>query len=478
MSAPKTKSADSPGRLSCMYRLSDDSRCQIPGPVGSFFCSRHLLEFFRAKPHDLLRTAAEALADCTSFTETGLPRIICKDFTRWGHLCNAAWGLESHGYRHMEELYPLLASMLLSIDRFRRPLADFAPPKWKSLEILVSRLYLQELAPILNAPNDKSTLVGAQVRWNFRKRGIKTKRLRQIDVAIWTRTGSLTSFYVVECKDSRITLGTVEEFKAKLEDLELGAKGIMFSSVGYDDGAKAAGTAHNIELFIVDELSGTKTVTRNAERFVPQVIKTTLAPSNPKGQIILKSPIRFIRLGSGLEIQPKTLFDRALEYGDVVMEKPHLATKLPVPNSIATLFDGTKLDIANVYVDLKMVMQKEDISVELPIHPIAFETRETSSDSRRSVKSDDLPLLAQSPVELGKYYVNPMSQRYFCKKVDGDLATMFLLDDPQYGKKLAVEFVADLKEPLHLYLLTDSATVRELELAMKRLPSSRVGRHK
>jgi len=59
---------------------------------------------------------------------------------------------------------------------------------------------------------------------------------------------------IVECKrySSRVEVSDVEEFHSKLDDI--GAhKGIMFTTVGYEDGAKKVAQGRGIALFILQE---------------------------------------------------------------------------------------------------------------------------------------------------------------------------------------------------------------------------------
>lgn len=188
--------------------MTNGVRCQALGPLGSFLCSKHLFLFYRLPESQLWAEAGEALADCTVLDEKGLPSIECSNFARWGDLVNAVWGLETRGHDHMEEILPRLASRLLSIDRFRN--AERRVKRWKALESLTARLYLLELEPLRRieaAPNGAPVYRGAPsaaVLWDQRVVGRDTGESRQLDVVVRTQVGSIRSFVVIECKDSKI----------------------------------------------------------------------------------------------------------------------------------------------------------------------------------------------------------------------------------------------------------------------------------
>jgi hypothetical protein len=115
-------------------------------------------------------------------------------------------------------------------------------PKWKKFEKIVAGIHLLKAQ-------------GAEVKFDDRIMGVRTGRLRQIDVSIRFRQTFYDYLAVVECKDSgrRVPIDKVEAFRTKLEDV--GAMhGIMVSPHGFQEGAIAAAKAYNIELFTLTEV--------------------------------------------------------------------------------------------------------------------------------------------------------------------------------------------------------------------------------
>jgi hypothetical protein len=108
-------------------------------------------------------------------------------------------------------------------------------PDWKKLEIVIEGIQ-RFLAP------------GAEVRRNEKVRG-RSGRLRQLDVTISQRVGSIPLFIVLECKRYTRPVGIekVEAFVTKLGDVDADV-GVMISSSGFDQGALASAKENKIYL--------------------------------------------------------------------------------------------------------------------------------------------------------------------------------------------------------------------------------------
>jgi Restriction endonuclease len=113
-------------------------------------------------------------------------------------------------------------------------------PKWKDFEVLIAKIQSQA------APD-------AVVRHNHRVVG-ESGRRRQLDVTISQNIGIHPVFIVIECKHSTrpITIGTVEGFVTKLADVRA-SKGVMISTSGFDEGAKAVAAKNQISLLVYRE---------------------------------------------------------------------------------------------------------------------------------------------------------------------------------------------------------------------------------
>ena len=131
--------------LSCFYYKGGGERCGAACLWPMVFCATHMVQMQRVPAKELFRQAAAALLACTTFNASGLPVLACRDLDQWGLLANSLTGLSLHGYRDDDELLTLLLGSLLSLDSpWRNELK--LPARSKTFELLVARLYLQELA--------------------------------------------------------------------------------------------------------------------------------------------------------------------------------------------------------------------------------------------------------------------------------------------------------------------------------------------
>lgn len=73
-----------PSVLSCFYYMGDGLRCGDRCPWPLFFCAHHAVAMQRTAAPELFRRVATAVVASTVFTETGLPRLVCRDFEQWG----------------------------------------------------------------------------------------------------------------------------------------------------------------------------------------------------------------------------------------------------------------------------------------------------------------------------------------------------------------------------------------------------------
>jgi hypothetical protein len=108
-------------------------------------------------------------------------------------------------------------------------------PDWKNFEEIITKI-------------QKDAAPDAIVQHNQKIKG-KSGRLRQIDVLLTKKIGFYSVLIAIECKRHRrrITIEKVESFKMKLTDI--GASyGVIISSSGFDEGAKATAKMHNISL--------------------------------------------------------------------------------------------------------------------------------------------------------------------------------------------------------------------------------------
>jgi hypothetical protein len=111
---------------------------------------------------------------------------------------------------------------------------------WKDFEQFVAQLYRDD--PNLIVQHD-ITLTG--------KSGAK----RQIDVLVTSRVKFHTIITLIECKYWKVKVdrATVDVVAAAIEDLNI-SKGVIFTTIGYEEGAQSYAKSKSIDIFIVREL--------------------------------------------------------------------------------------------------------------------------------------------------------------------------------------------------------------------------------
>ena len=461
-----------PGVLSCFYYLGEGSRCQThcPGPA-VLFCATHLELAYRRTAADLFAEAAECVLACTELTEGGLPRIACKDFDKWGRLCNCLTALTLHGYRDDDDL---LARLLTSILSLRSPWN--ALPKGRTLEILVARLYLEELTPLIRATRDGVPLAPdaktIRVLWNQQLPGLKSGDESQIDVVIQWHLGPLGSIVTaVECKDREVRRTDVDAFATRLQDI--GAhNGVLVSSVGFQSGAMSTARAFDVELRLVREADLTpQKVERSIDRYrmVPKGV--FLEPPSDRGHSLVRTPPREIRIigADGTDLgTAESLLKDVLDSELPIDGAWPPAKERPTPGATLAFPDGRREPLAKVHMPLALTKVLERTILEQPRRPQMFHIQDVLSGAKRHVPARTVPLLTPPTLLAGGFYTNLMSQRYFCKSVEGDDATLILLADRQHGRTLDVEMVQSLEYAHSYYPIEDPVALGRLTADLER----------
>jgi hypothetical protein len=112
---------------------------------------------------------------------------------------------------------------------------------WRDFEVFVRDLY--------------ATHPDLDVEHNVIEAG-KSGASRQIDVKFTHRAGGHTYVTLVECKrwKEKVSRDRIDVLASSMKDLNA-AKGVMFTTAGYEPGAEAYAEHEGIELFMVRDLT-------------------------------------------------------------------------------------------------------------------------------------------------------------------------------------------------------------------------------
>lgn len=458
--------------FSCFFYLGGGERCGAPSPLGSLYCATHLSRMYRTPLEILQKQAAESLVKCTSFNRDGLVSISCRDIDAWGELSNSFAALVLHGYQREEECIDVILSSLLSDTSFREIVASKLPPKWQAFETLVARLHIQQFSPLIEAvaQGKLAQPFGVRVYWNLHKRGRRTGQDRQIDVAIVTTLGMVEILIAVECKDAEVEIGDVEAFQSKLDDL--GAhKGIIASSVGFQEGAKRAAEAYNLNTYhIGQEIPLKTTVTRTVPRFERELVGIYYEPPADIESRAIEGRTNdaMILYPSGIRVAASQLVKEIFENGEPELGSWPPIIEYRVPDGSKLVLSGGQLSLAKISLVVAFRSVAQRVTLPLPVRPVAFSIRDVISGMETKVSASEIPMTVPRIVEGGRFYVNLMCQRYYCEKVDDDSMTLFLLDDRQHGTTISARLTAGTKQSVFYFPIEDQALVKKLGESLKR----------
>jgi hypothetical protein len=446
--------------LSCFY-YADGTRCQRRCPDELFmYCAHHFVELQRRSVDDLLREAAECLWANTSLDESGLPHLACRDHRKWCRLSNAMAGLGIHGYQDEDELLDLLASVLALESPWK---GRGLPAKGKAFELLVARLYVEELRPLAAfARGSADGVTRFQVFWNQKLESRTGGKPRQIDVLIrWYQSPMTTLTSAVECKDTEVEVEQVESFVTKLRAVGVD-RGVIVSSVGFQAGAISTAKAHDIELrhLRADDFTlETEQKTVRLSRLGP--VRIWFEPDREEEPARPMDSRTSVLMRGGATCDPQTLIAEAmLALPDLDAWPPAITYKLA---DTTIIFDDCRArPIAQLHVELGGEEHDETVTLKRPRRPVRFTITELATGASRTLGADELPITARPQMAAGSFYLNILGQAYYCTEISATELGFVLLRDPQHGAPLFVEGTQLIEEARHYYPVEDAALLQHL----------------
>lgn len=223
------------------YFVVDGKRCSATREQFSTFCSEHSPTFVQLDNRQLIQQAAEYFPKVLYVTEE--KKLGCsRDMVIWGNFNNYLNELAARGYSPREGMNAVGTHAYETglLDELYQQIG--VDSRWKKFEKIVAGIH-------------KLSAEGAEVTFNDKIIGKRSRRTRQIDISIRFRQTFYDYLAIIECKDyeAKVSIEKVEAFRTKIEDV--GAmKGIMVSASGFQEGAIRSAEAFNIELFTLTEV--------------------------------------------------------------------------------------------------------------------------------------------------------------------------------------------------------------------------------
>jgi hypothetical protein len=342
--------------------------------------------------------------------------------------------------------------------------------KWKHFERLVAAIHQTA---------DK----GAQVRWN------ETIHGRQFDVTIRFRKGLYDYLTVVECKDYEkpVPVEKVEAFITKSSDAHAD-HAVMASTSGFQEGAQQVARKHSMTLIhvtpsaeidlsvfgahwagIIDALH-VQTVeleyTDGEKKRLPEEANVMTYYVN---QVLIQcGPERGTLQDLIYHHLPRFLGGGADAYEQHIIECPS-GTRVIGPN------DGEVplKPLACVHVRVGMTTAKV-VTGPVVIDPFLLvpdvKVTDVATGEEKTFSQHWLALGVDTVFAEGKFYEQPqLATYYYCDRINGNLATIYLVESFQHGRLIQAKMIVETKYA-NLYVpVSDKVVIERLQHRLSRL---------
>jgi hypothetical protein len=342
--------------------------------------------------------------------------------------------------------------------------------EWKHFERLVTAIH-------------QATDEGAAVRWNDTING------RQFDVTIRFRRGLYDYLTVIECKDYEraVPVEKVEAFVTKSLDVQA-HHAVMASTSGFQQGAREVARKHNITLIHVTDSedvdlalfrarwTGTTTALhiQNVELEYLDGEKKPL----PEAADAMTYYVRHILLQCGPD---------SLTLDDLIQCQAfrfHGGTLGGYKDHSICCRDGTRVagpddgefplrPLARVHVRAGITEARVLTS------PVAFEThllvpgikvKNLATGEESTFSRQGLPLGINTEFSVGTFYEQPIiSAFYYCDAIDGDTATIYLVESFQTGNLIQAKLTVKTENSKYYIPVSDTAVIGRLLSRLERL---------
>ncbi|MDO8437559.1 MAG: restriction endonuclease [Nitrosomonadaceae bacterium] len=331
-------------------------------------------------------------------------------------------------------------------------------PQWKKFEMLVAALH-------------EADAQGTIVKWNEQING------RQFDVVVRFSVGTYDYLTVIECKDQTrpVPVSDVEAFVIKARDA--GAdKAVVVSSSNFQKGAFEVANRHHIELFSLAYLQGIpeellsddfipciriynvrfrkaqsdEWILLPEDRNLPPYLEGHLTVNSSLGTVVLKELLdeAYKRIESPATAAPQE-HSQILPPGSEAY-LPHLCLTMPVAEMRFTY----KID------SLRALKQP---GIDPALVSGSYEYRDLRTGQVKCFPRYALIVKHDTVLREGRFYYSPsLEYSYFCHRMVGNTASIFLVESYQHGELFQSVFRM-LRENQKYYVeITDSIEIERL----------------
>lgn len=337
-------------------------------------------------------------------------------------------------------------------------------PKWKHFERLVAAIH-------------KAADQGADVRWDDKIGG------RQFDVTVRFKKGLYAYLTVVECRDysKPVPVDKVEAFVTKAKDAHANYA-VMASPHGFQSGAQEAAARHDMTLIQVTESEDIDPSVFGA-RFGPAVDALHISMIEleytdgerkhlPDEGNVMTYYTNHVMLQTGSEkrtlesviTELSTRFDRGQldEYKDNAIDCPADTRVIGPDDGEIPLKPIAKIHVKTGLIKSKTLIGSTIFDPALLVPDVKVIDIRTGEESTFS--PNRLRLGIDTVLEPGKFYENPrFGMYYYCEQIDGEIATIWLVEPFQLGELVQAKFKQGTKYAYYYVPVTDKAVLTRLQ---------------
>lgn len=332
-------------------------------------------------------------------------------------------------------------------------------PKWKKFERVIAAIH-------------EADAHGANVSWNEAING------RQFDVVLRFSVGSYSYLTVIECKDQQrpVSVDQVEAFITKSRDA--GAdKAVMVSSSSYQEGAFAVAERHHIELFglsFVDEVPADLLF----QELFPclQIYQMRLRRTDLDSWLALPDdrnlpPYLAVHLTIRTGIQVRKLHEFIdSNYSQILSQATSDSQefRIPLPAGAIAFIPHLRQEFPVSEVSFLFRITSFQVLKQPGLDPFllsgTYEYRDFRTGAVRQIPKYRVRVANNTVLQPGRFYFNlNMEFSYYCERIEGDIATMILVESYQHGMLVQVEYTQSVKYQDQYVEITDAEEIARLK---------------
>ena len=342
--------------------------------------------------------------------------------------------------------------------------------KWKHFERLVTAIH-------------KAADRGAEVRWNEVIDG------RQFDVTIRFRKGMYEYLTVVECKDHAkpVSVERVDAFVTKAADVHAN-HAVMASTSGFQEGARDVARKHDMTLIHVTHSSDIDPSEFGAEwagtTDVLHIQSIELEYTDGQRQRLAEQAhaltyyVHHILIQDGgtrrtlhdlIDIHtPQFVGGEPGSYRDHTIPCPQGCRVIAPDDGEIPLKPLARVLIRAAMTEARTLTGPAMFEPYLLVPDVKVEN--VATGERKTFSPHDLALGVDTTFEEGRFYENPqLAMYYYCNRIEGDTASLYLLESFQLGILVQAEIKCKTVYASHYVEVSDSRIIRRLQRRLDRI---------